>query len=896
MKQKSTSQSAFFNLRILIPLVFLIGSAFLALLFSNVGAQTKGMPRAVDKRERNNVLPFGNTCPLWQPVADMPVDLYGAAGASDGAFSYHAGGYSFNQGNTLDVFNRYDPVADTWTPLTPMPTAAIYASAVYYPPGNKIYVFGGAVAFDPGPSYDVTRIYDIASNTWSIGANMPGGRNFMASGYDSVSGKIYLVSGYNTGDVTSAQPNTWEYDPVANTFTERASFPHPAGGMAAGVINGHLYVAGGRDANDTIVNLVWDYDIAADTWTQKADMPGTNNNARGSAVALDRLWVFGGGNPFASGNDASATAGFMGPFDRATMNNKIFLPTTSNGMFLYDPVSDSWSTSATMNVLRFAPSGAAIGNKLIAAGGFDGGSSVASAEVIDVCIPEPTPTPEGWVARYNGTGNSPDLAKAIAVDDSGNLYVTGQSRGSDTGFDYVTIKYDPSGTAQWVKRYNNDSVNGADRATAIAVDGLGNVYVTGQSDGSGTGPDYATVKYDASGTQQWVMRYSNNDLADAPDFPTAIAVDGSGNVYVTGESTGSGTGLDYATIKYNPSGTALWVVRYDNEPVSRDDIATAIALDGSGNVYVTGRSDGSDTGADCATIKYDSSGTELWVKRYNNDSVNGDDIAIAIAVDALGSVYVTGGSRGSGTDFDYATIKYNSAGQEQWVKRYNNDPVNASDTAVAIAIDGSGNVYVTGASYGGDPPNSGFDYATIKYDPSGTEEWVVRYDGPDSDFARAIAIDGSGNVYVTGESYDLETDYDYVTIKYNASGTEEWIARYNETNGPDRARAIAIDGSGNVYVTGESFGSGTDLDYATVKYSQSPAPTPTPTITPTPTLTPSVTPTASPTPTVTPTATATATSTPTPTPTSTPTATPTATSRPAPTPRPRPTPWPRPRD
>jgi len=176
----------------------------------------------------------------------MPTDLYGAAGASNGTFFYAAGGYSFSSGLTLAVVNRFDPVANTWTPMLNMPQAAALGCAAYYPTTNKIYVFGGEDAAS-GTNYNITRIYDIGGNTWSTGANMPDVRSFMASGYHN--GKIYLVSGYNTGQVTSAQPQTWEYDPLANTFnTSRAPIPHAVGGPGFGVINGHLYVAGGRDA------------------------------------------------------------------------------------------------------------------------------------------------------------------------------------------------------------------------------------------------------------------------------------------------------------------------------------------------------------------------------------------------------------------------------------------------------------------------------------------------------------------------------------------------------------------------------------------------------------------------------------------------------------------------
>src|SRR6266542_3315158 len=292
--------------------------------------------------------------------------------------------------------------------------------------------------------------------------------------------------------------------------------------------------------------------------------------------------------------------------------------------------------------------------------------------------------------------------------------------------------------------------------------------------------------------------------------------------------------------RFSPSGNVQeeWAKGY-NGPGNFSDQAFAIAIDGSGNVYVTGASFGSGTDLDYTTIKYNAAdGTEEWVARYNGPG-NYVDAAWAISVDGSGDVYVTGESFGSGTDYDYATIKYNPAdGSEVWVVRYNG-PGNFYDGAAALAIDGSGNVYVTGQSFAS---GTTLDYATIKYNASGTEEWVARYNGPGNSFdvATAIAVDGSSNLYVAGESFGSGTDYDYATVKYNAAdGAEEWIARYNgPENFVDQALAIGIDGPGNVYVTGGSMGSGTDFDYATIKYSQSPGGTPTPTATPTPRPTP----------------------------------------------------------
>jgi uncharacterized delta-60 repeat protein len=422
-----------------------------------------------------------------------------------------------------------------------------------------------------------------------------------------------------------------------------------------------------------------------------------------------------------------------------------------------------------------------------------------------------------WVARYNGPGNSFDEANSIAVDGSGNVYVTGPSSSSVTASseDYATIKYNPSGVQQWVARYNGPG-NSYDRAYSIAVDGSGNVFVTGSSSGSGTSDDYATIKYNSSGESAWLARF--NGLGNSGDYAYSIALDGSGNVYVTGYSSGSGTSDDYATIKYNSSGVQQWLARY-NGPENFYDRANSIAVDDSGNVYVTGFSSGSSTGSDYATIKYNSSGVQQWVARYNGPG-NSSDYANSIALDGSGNVYVAGSSSGSGTGSDYATLKYTPSGVQQWVARYNGSG-NSNDGANSIALDSSGNVYVAGSSSGN---GTGSDYATIKYNSSGDSVWVARYNGPgnSSDYASSIALDGSGNVYVAGGSIGSETGSDYATIKYNSSGDSVWVARYKGPgNSSDYASSIALDGSGNVYVAGGSIGSGLDFDYATIKYSQS---------------------------------------------------------------------------
>jgi len=429
----------------------------------------------------------------------------------------------------------------------------------------------------------------------------------------------------------------------------------------------------------------------------------------------------------------------------------------------------------------------------------------------------PTPTPslvtQAWVARYNGPVGGADWAYALTVDGSGNVYVTGKSYGGNnaTGYynydySYATMKYDTAGNQLWVARYDGPALDD-NVAQAIAVDAQGNVYVTGKSYNgkhitnpaetpSSTANDYysyATVKYDSSGNQLWAVRYDGPGQVD--NIAQAIAVDSAGDVYVTGSSGGN-----YTTIKYDKDGGQLWVASYGNSTVSTDG-AVAIGLDSSGNVYVTGTSQGN-----IATIKYDSKGKQLWVATYDGE-------AKAMALDSLGDVYVTGQSGGK-----FATIKYDTDGNQLWVAGFSG-PLRGDGEAAAIAVDGSGNVYVSGTAWS--PRSYLNSYATIKYDSQGNQLWVARYDGPVPYYPGqvvALALSASGNVYVTG-SMQGNSEWDYVTVGYNSNGKELWDARYNGPgNGYDQAAAIAVDKWGNVYVTGKSDGGPTNADYATIKY------------------------------------------------------------------------------
>ncbi len=345
---------------------------------------------------------------------------------------------------------------------------------------------------------------------------------------------------------------------------------------------------------------------------------------------------------------------------------------------------------------------------------------------------------ELWVARYNGPGDAWDMARAMDLDALGNVYVTGTSfRGGEgvhpCATEYATVKYSADGAQLWAARYHAE-IAGADGAAAVAVDASGNVYVTGNSaayeceehpEGSLCSiDDYATIKYDTNGNQLWVARYSAPDNGSRA---SALASDGSGNVYVTGTSSGLEEGADQAlvTVKYDSAGREVWVARH-GELISGMNEARDMAVDAWGNVYVTGcvayraGSDGVDL--DWVTLKYDANGHEQWL-RHNPSTSEADDCsaadgAYAMALDASGNAYVTGSSlydekRLEWTDTDSVTVKYDTNGTQLWVARFNGSG-HSSDSTTALALGADGSVYVVGSTPVGDRPGC----LTIKYVPA----------------------------------------------------------------------------------------------------------------------------------------------------------------------------------
>ncbi len=318
-----------------------------------------------------------------------------------------------------------------------------------------------------------------------------------------------------------------------------------------------------------------------------------------------------------------------------------------------------------------------------------------------------------------------------------------------------------------------------DRSNAVATNGTAYVYLAGEYSQN----EAFLAKCAANGTSLWNRTWGGSGI----DKAYGVATDRSGNVYMTGETNShTGGAYDAFLAKYDPSGTSLWNRTWGDGDTEQ---GFGIATDGSGNVFLSGYD---LTGNNAFLAKYDPSGTSLWNRTWGGSQ---DDYGYGVATDGSGNAYLAGATRSYGAGANDAFLaKYDPSGTQLWNRTWGGG---LSDEGYGVATDGSGNVYLAGAteSFG-----AGLDDAFLaKFNSSGTSLWNQTWGGSSGDAARGVTADWRGNTFLVGytDSFGAGQE-DAFLAKFDPSGTSLWNCTwrgiYSETG-----RGVATDGTGNVY-------------------------------------------------------------------------------------------------
>lgn len=365
-----------------------------------------------------------------------------------------------------------------------------------------------------------------------------------------------------------------------------------------------------------------------------------------------------------------------------------------------------------------------------------------------------------WIQQYAGAANGHDAAVSLMVTDT-YAVLTGAVCNNTLvpESDIITIKYSSAGVLQWASTYNGTG-SGIDIGTVVDRDGSGNIYVTGTSYNASFNSDYVTLKYNSSGTQQWVNRYDYSSGLD--DAPVVLNTAGA-NIIVAGAVTHTTNTYKVASIFLSPSTGSITATNIGTVTTTSSlTVVTDLVNDYAGGSIFVGATTVSGQGDNFYVQKINNTLATVWTYTFNGTD-NLDDVIKAVAVDASNNVYITGYTKTSTQGRDIVTMKLNSSGALQWTKYYN-DTINGDDEAMDMIVDANNDIYITG--YGTNTLNN-TDYYTIKYNSSGTKIWEIESDGNSTnDVATNMTLDSLNNVIVTGQVELSPGTYAYATARY----------------------------------------------------------------------------------------------------------------------------------
>jgi hypothetical protein len=413
-----------------------------------------------------------------------------------------------------------------------------------------------------------------------------------------------------------------------------------------------------------------------------------------------------------------------------------------------------------------------------------------------------------WVRTFDGFGSATVEATAMKLDSEGNPVVTGYYRTMEHGLDIVTIKYLSNGNIAWISTYDSPE-HGDDKALLMATNHLGFIVVSGSGAG---GDNQTTIWYNPGGDS--IKSAQRNDSTGFPVEATGISLNDRLDTHIISKYNFSLTQL----VAENPSQSDMQISLFDL-------LNPHLALGNTGSIYLAGWR---DWPAQYLTVKCESAGDTVWTRQAFQTL--GWTSPTELYVDDSEFVYVTGWSRamGSNREIPWVTVKYDSKGNESWQRwfygaSYWDPPI------LKLAVDPNYNVYVAGTSWKhidniSLASDDSTEFAVLKYAPDGDTIWFREFSEPGACryIAEDMAVDAAGSVYITGSvgTNCGDVNRDIVTVKFSSDGVLEWTIKYASPDlGDDVAKAIAVDGAGNIFVAGNT----KDKRFAIIKYVQSTA-------------------------------------------------------------------------
>ncbi|HOS47407.1 MAG TPA: T9SS type A sorting domain-containing protein [Bacteroidia bacterium] len=412
-----------------------------------------------------------------------------------------------------------------------------------------------------------------------------------------------------------------------------------------------------------------------------------------------------------------------------------------------------------------------------------------------LCLQGSAQLTQQWSRTFNARGKCSDRIQKIKVTNSGDIIVAGSSSGHRGFPDAYAMRYSAIGDTMWTYRYDGSAISD-DYAYAMAVDANENVYLTGKSRAASTGWDeMITIKLNAAGVQQWVVRYSPTGGGDSQG--NAIEVDNTGNVYVAGWFDPPSSGKDWLVIKYNANGVPQFT-NIVNSTLNGDDEAFDLALAPNGNLSVCGYLYNNVAGGyiNAAVKQYTSTGILVWEDTYTNPNFVGADQAMKLKYNSAGELIVAGETNNaSNFNRDPFLISYNSTGVRNW-SLIVPDSAGADVMVQDMKLDQNDNILISSYDYG--------SFITSKVSSAGVFSWRKRWRGPVNnsyDTPFELGIDANGSVYTIGRGiypgiayYGNQGADDFVISKLSSNGDSLWTYRANRPATSSMGFAIFVKG------------------------------------------------------------------------------------------------------